>query len=103
MKIRKDAPFVLDFANKPDVVFASPAKDRIARPGDEVEVKAVLVDPVLDIMIRGLDDTRRTKKETVKPANGQEYRYERPLSLDPKVTISDSAGKTVAEGVMPFG
>ncbi len=103
MKIRKDAPFVLDFTNKPDVVFASPAKDKTARPGDEVEVKAVLVDPVLDIMIRRLDDTRRNKKETVKPDKGQEYSYERPLSLDPQVTITDSAGKTVSEGVMPFG
>ena len=101
--IRKDKPFVLDFSNKPKVLFASPAKDMTFRPGDEVRVAAVLTDPALDIMIRGLDDTTRTKKETVKYGNGLEGTVERRLSLDPIVTITDSAGKTVAEGTMPFG
>ena len=35
--------------------------------------------------------------------DGKEARYERALSLDPVVTITDSAGKKVAEGTMPFG
>jgi len=54
IKIRKNKPFVLDFSNKPDVIFASPAADLRLKPGEQVEVKAVLVDPELDIMIRGL-------------------------------------------------
>ena len=29
--------------------------------------------------------------------------YERPLSLDPIVTITNAGGKRVAEGPMPFG
>ncbi len=55
IKIRKDKPFVLDFSNKPNVIFASPAPDLRLKPGDKLDVKAVLVDPELDIMIRGLE------------------------------------------------
>jgi hypothetical protein len=54
IKIRKNKPFVLDFSHKPDVIFASPAADLRLKPGDKLDVKAVLVDPELDIMIRGL-------------------------------------------------
>ena len=91
MTVRKDQPFVLDFSNKPDVMFASPSHDQRFKPGDTIEVKAVLVDPKLDFMIRGLDDA--TKTET----NGR-YR-----SLDPKVLVTRANGEKVAEGVMPFG
>jgi hypothetical protein len=55
IKIRKNKPFVLDFSNKPDVIFASPAADHRLKPGEKVDVKAVLVDPELNIMIRGLE------------------------------------------------
>lgn len=55
IKIRKNKPFVLDFSNKPDVIFASPPADHRLKPGDKLDVKAVLVDPELDIMIRGLE------------------------------------------------
>jgi hypothetical protein len=103
IRIRKDKPFVLDFSVKPQVLFASPAKDQTFKPGDEIRVAAVLVDPALDIMIRRLDDTKRTEKVTLKSANGPERSYERPLSLDPTVTITDASGKTVSEGKMPFG
>jgi hypothetical protein len=98
--IRKDKPFSLDFSNKPDVMFASPAKDQQIKLGDSLEVKAVLVDPKLDMMIRNLDDT--TRKQS-KGADGQPLGYERQLSLDPKVTITRANGDKVAEGVMPFG
>jgi hypothetical protein len=54
IKIRKNKPFTLNFSNKPDVIFASPAADLRLKPGDKLEVQAVLVDPELDIMIRGL-------------------------------------------------
>lgn len=104
--IRPDKPFVLDFSNKPAVIFASPATDKPIKLGDEVRVAAVLVDPKLDIMIRRMDDPSKTKKETVKYRVGKEmkeYTYDKPLSLDPTVTITNSAGKKVAEGVMPFG
>ncbi len=74
IKIRKDEPFVLDFSNKPEVLFASPAKDKTFKPGEEISVKAVLVDPVLDIMIRRLNDTTRKKKETIKYGDGPRNR-----------------------------
>jgi hypothetical protein len=98
--IRKDKPFVLDFSNKPDVMFASPAKDQQFKLGESLEVKAVLVDPKLDMMIRNLDDT--TRKQNKGP-DGQPLGYERQLSLDPQVTITRANGDKVAEGVMPFG
>jgi hypothetical protein len=98
--IRKDRPFALDFSNKPDVLFASPAPDQRIKPGDTVMVMAVLVDPKLDIMLRRLDDTSR--KQT-KDAEGKSLGYERTLSLDPTVIISRANGEKVASGVMPFG
>ena len=84
----------MNFTNKPEVMFASPAKDHRVKAGEKLSVEAVLVDPVLDAMIRGLDDT--TRKMT---KGGSE----RDLSLDPKVTITRSDGEIVAQGDMPFG
>jgi hypothetical protein len=65
-------------------------------------VAGVLTDPVLDIMIRGLDDTKATRKETIKVGD-REQTIERSVALDPTVTITDPSGKKVSEGVMPFG
>ncbi len=101
--IRADKPYVLDFSHKPVVVFEVPkATDRLLR-GTNIRVKAVLIDPVLDIMIRGLTVASLTKTETIKTADGQERTINRPLSLDPKVTIKRANGEIVTEGVMPFG
>jgi hypothetical protein len=102
IKVRKDEPFVLDFSNKPEVLFASPGRDKTFHPGDEVRVNAVLIDPVLDIMIRNLYDASRKEKKTVKHGT-EETTVEQGVSLDPTVTITDSSGKTVAKGTMPFG
>ncbi len=99
--IRADKPYVLDFSNKPVVVFTEPAPRRQIKPGDEVRVKAVLVDPVLDIMVRRLNVTAPTPTGT--SAGGQERTTSQPVSLDPKVVISRANGEIVAEGVMPFG
>jgi hypothetical protein len=98
--VRKDRPFVLDFSNQPEVMFTSPTNNQRIKPGDTVMVAAVLADPKLDIMIRGLDDT--TRKQT-KNAEGKPLGYERNLSLDPTVIITRANGEKVAEGVMPFG
>ncbi len=88
IKIREDKAYVFDFSNKPEVIFAKPAKDHRVKLGQELTVKAVLIDPELDIMIRRLYDT------------GQKPRR---VSLDPKVVITRADGEKVAEGVMPFG
>lgn len=98
--IRPDKPFVLDFSNKPEVMFASPAKDQTFKPGDEIEVKAVLTDPVLDAMIRGLDNKKVLDKASTL---GDDAWQKRPWQLDPLVTITDAGGKIVSEGKMPFG
>jgi len=94
--VRKDKPFVLDFSNQPEVLFASPVKAQRLKPGDPLEVKAVLVDPALDIMIRELADTIRKPK----PNQTRNSQY---LSLDPTVTVKRTNGEKVAEGIMPFG
>jgi hypothetical protein len=52
--IKKDKPFVLDFSNKPEIIFASPAQESRFKAGEQVRVEAVLVDPKLDIMVRDL-------------------------------------------------
>lgn len=103
IQIRKDRPFILDFSAKPEVVFASPAKNQVLHPGDELSVKAVLVDPTLDVMIRRLDDTRQKVKKELNLGDGRTQSYETTKSLDPTVTIKNAAGQTVSEGLMPFG
>ena len=60
-------PFVWDFSDPPEVLFASPAKDQTYKRGDEIEVEAVLTDPKLTIMIRGLADTDRKEHEDDRP------------------------------------
>ena len=103
IEIRKDKPFVWDFSTPPEVMFASPAKDHTCKPGDEIEVNAVLIDPELTIMIRQLTDTSRKEEKTVELGDGRTSTYKQFVSLDPIVTISNAAGKQIAEGPMPFG
>ncbi len=100
MSVRQDTPYVLDFSNDPVVVFDQPAltETSFAR-GQEIEFAAVLVDPKLDVMIRGLDDS--SVKEEQDLGNGETY--QRDKSLDPTVVISRANGEVVAEGTMPFG
>ena len=104
IKVREGEPFVLDFSNQPEVLFASPPEEQTFTPGDEVSVQAVLVDPVLDLMIRQCDDTTQKVQKTDQNGPGGTTRtYEINLSLDPTVTITASSGEVVAEGTMPFG
>ncbi|MEW6741512.1 MAG: hypothetical protein AB1486_02035 [Planctomycetota bacterium] len=102
-KIRKETPFILDFRNEPQVMFASPAADQRFKRGETVEVMAVLTDPVHDFMIRGLTDSRESTTEEVKSGAGETHTYKRPKSLDPQVSILNASGELVATGVMPFG
>ncbi len=103
IKIRKDKPFVLDFSNKPEVMFVSPAQDHRVKIGEQLQVESVLIDPKLDIIIRRLEDiTRKQKKEYV-TSNGQKRASKQLMSLEPKVLITRANGEKVAEGVMSFG
>jgi len=100
IQVRKDEPYVLDFSNKPMVVFDQPPMSNTSfSRGEEIKFAAVLIDPNLDIMIRRLNDTSvQVEQET---SSGSKYK--RPKSLDPKVVITRADGEVVAEGVMPFG
>jgi len=103
IKIRKDEAYILDFSNKPEIMFASPAKEGRVRLGEELKVEAVLIDSKLDIMIRNLyDTTRKVMKEYENP-DGKKHSLERDLLLEPTVVIRRGNGEKVAEGVMPFG
>jgi hypothetical protein len=80
--IRADKPFTLEFSHQPQVLFALPARDQRVKRGEELSVKAVLIDTALDVMFRHLTQEKQ---------------------LDPKVTIARANGEIVAEGTMPFG
>ena len=55
VKIREDEPFILDFSNKPEILFASPAKEHRLKLGEHLKVEAVLIDPKLDLMVTGIE------------------------------------------------
>ena len=105
IQVRKDKPYVLDFSNEPMVVFDQPpmSKTTFSR-GDEIEFAAVLIDPELDIMIRGLDDTSVKVDREYKDSDGKVIdTLKVSKSLDPNIVIIWADGEIVAEGVMPFG
>jgi hypothetical protein len=54
-------------------------------------------------MIRRSTDASRMEGKTVEMGEGRTTTYEQSVSLDPVVTITDSAGKQIAEGPMLFG
>lgn len=105
LKIRKDKPFVLDFPGKPAVVFNSPRPGQKLKPGDMLRLEALLTDPSLGVMIAGLEDiSRKVGEVTTRDREGKEIKVPRYASLDPIVTIKNSAGEVlVTDGKMPFG
>ncbi len=103
IKIRKDKPFVLDFSDKPEMMFVSPAKGHRVKLGEQLPVEAVLIDQKLDIIIRRLEDITRKQKKEYLTSNGQKRTSKQVMSLEPKVLITRADGEKVAEGMMPFG
>lgn len=105
MLVRKEKPYVLDFSNEPAIIFESPNKKNVSFDlGAEIKIAAVLIDPKLDIMIRGLDDTSVKVEKETKDDNGNVVRTRMvDKSLDPTVVITRSDGEIVADGIMPFG
>ena len=105
MQVRQDKPYVLDFSNEPMVIFDQPPKSKTSfSRGDEIMFAAVLIDPKLDIMIRGLDDTSVKVDREYKDRDGNVVQTVKvDKSLDPNVVITRTDGEIVAEGVMPFG
>ncbi len=99
IKIAPDRPYALDLTDKPQIVLERPlTTDRIA-VGQEVTISARIHDPVRDLLLVGLEDTQRM--ETIQ--RGQDQPYQRNVTLDPQIVITDSSGKVVTQGKMPFG
>jgi hypothetical protein len=105
MQVHEDKPYVLDFSNEPMVIFDQPPISQTSfSHGQEIKFAAVLIDPKLDIMIRGLDDTSVKVDKEYKDATGKVIRTRKvDKSLDPNVVIARADGEVIAEGVMPFG
>lgn len=102
VQIRKDKRQVLEFSGKAEVKFMAPAKEKTFNPGDAVMIKAMLDEPWQNVQITGLWDA--TKKQQVKyRIGGREVVRTEFAKIVPTITIKDSAGKTRAEGPMPFG
>jgi hypothetical protein len=53
-RIRENEIFTLEFADKPEILFASPPEGARLRPGAELKVVPVVVDPKLNARIQGL-------------------------------------------------
>jgi hypothetical protein len=99
IKIDPARPCTLDQGSKPQIVFEKPlATDRIVA-GQEVVVSARIHDLVRDVLVFGLEDTQH--KETIQRPGARPY--QRNVSLDPQITITDSSGRVVAQGKLPFG
>ena len=103
IKIRKDKPFVLDFSNKPEIMFVLLPNRHRVKLGGQLRVETDLIDPKLDIKIRYLEDIARKQKKEYVTSNGQKRTSKQFMSLQPKVLITRVNGEKVAEGVMPFG
>ncbi len=102
IRIRKGRPFVLDFSNKPEVLFASPAKRTRVKRGETAEIKAVLTDPSLGIMFRILRISTRNQTGESPGSDGKTPSTKPGTKLEPAVRIVRGDGEVVVEGAMPF-
>jgi hypothetical protein len=94
IEIREDRPFVLDFSESPEIHFTDPENEERFERGDMIRVEALLICPKLGLMI---SDIARRREGRILGF------FKRTDSLDPKVSVLDSAGKVRATGKMPFG
>ncbi len=104
--IREGQPFRMRFSDQPTMMFVSPPEkaDQLFRRGTTISIQALLLDPSLDCIIRGLNDTTKKLQEQPYPMeNGEIRQVPVYASLVPQVSIANAAGKEVASGVMPFG
>ena len=104
IEIRKDKPYVLDFSTKPEVFFQAPSQEKTFKPGDAIRLAAMMRIPERGFLIGGLDDmSKKVGEIRYGGEDGKLVTAPRYASLEPTVVITDSAGKKVAEGTMPFG
>lgn len=104
IEVRKDKPYLLDFAAKPEVFFRAPSATETFKPGDQIWIGAILRIPSNGFLVDGIEDRSKKVGETTSTADdGTQLTSPRYASLDATVVITDSSGKKVAEGTMPFG
>ena len=94
---------MMDLTRDPEVIFVSPESQSAYGPRHFVEVKALLVDRELDMVIGRITDTSRKEEFTYTTGTGETKTVQRYPSLEPTVAVKDSGGRTVAKGKMPFG
>jgi hypothetical protein len=64
----------------------------------------MLTDASSGMLIRGLyDTTKAPEQRAIRTLSGGSVSYPVYASLVPMITITDSSGKQVASGPMPFG
>lgn len=103
IRIREKKPFVLDFSDKPRVVFVGPPKGSRFTVGNPLRVETVFVDRSLGVVIAGVSDMTQSERKTVTMADGRQRTIESGSLLEPKIAIARANGQIVAEGVMSLG
>ena len=100
LKIRKDAPCVLTFADRPTVTFTQPAKEAHYKPGDAVSIEAHLIDPTLNVLMGG----RRPGGYKERLRHRPKWRKDRRTgALSPGLRHRLHRQRKLANGKMPFG
>lgn len=94
-------PFQLQIRGKPEIIFSSPEQIRKYKPSDELLVKALFDIPEMQLKLRHLQDLTKPIETFKVPPDGDDYKIYKQIS--PVVKITNSSGKVVAEGDMPFG
>lgn len=103
LEIRKDKPCVLDFSEKAEMQFLAPPQERVFKPGDAVSLAAMLAIPEKNLQLSGLTDTSKKVGDVKWMVDGKLQTAPRYASLEPDVVITNSAGKKLGGGKMPFG
>ncbi len=94
IEVRKNKPYVLDLATRPEVHFQAPCEGETFKPGDQIRLAAVLRFPHNGLLIGGLEDMSKKTGETKWTAeDGTQMTSPQYSSLVPTVVITDSSGK----------
>ena len=70
------------------------------KPGDEIKIEATMGKVETGLILVGLEDMTKKEQSYTLP-DGTDY--QRYASVDPRIVITNSKGKRVAQGKMPFG
>lgn len=104
--IRAERPVVMRLGERPTVTFVNPSPqvNQTFQLGQPIVIQALLLDPSLDCIIRGLSSpSQKMQEQTDDAATGQARGQPVYTALVPRVSITNSAGREVARGPMPFG